>query len=115
MVSKARWLLLSGETLSAKEALTYGLVDRVVKAESLLEVTKEMVHQIAEKPPLAIAAIKKTLRFEQSPGLEEAMKKETKMFGELCATEDKKEGVPAFFGKEKNTLSGKVRGEGERT
>ena len=106
-LSKARWLLLSGETLSAKEALACGLVDRIVKAESLLEATKEMAHQIAEKSPLAIEAIKKMLRSVQSPGLEEAMKKETEMFGELCGTGDKKEGVLSFLEKRKAHFQGK--------
>lgn len=38
-----------------------------------METTKEMAHQIAEKPPLAIKTIKKLLRMAQSPGLDEAM------------------------------------------
>ncbi|MFH0787460.1 MAG: enoyl-CoA hydratase-related protein [Pseudomonadota bacterium] len=106
-LSKARWLLFSGETLSAQEALECGLVDRVVKAEFLLESTKEMALQIAEKPPLAIKAVKKMLRFVQSPGLEEALENETELFGELCATEDKREGVLAFLEKRKANFQGK--------
>lgn len=106
-LSKARWLLLSGETLSAREALEFGLVDRVVKAGSLLGETQEMAHQIVEKPPLAIQFIKNALALVQSPGLEEAMKKETEMFGKLCATEDKKEGVLAFLEKRKPHFRGR--------
>jgi len=106
-LSKARWLLLSGETISAREALAFGLVDRVVKAGSLLEETEEMAHKIIEKPPLAIESVKNALRLVQSSVLEEAMKKETEMFGNLCATEDKKEGVFAFLEKRKPRFRGK--------
>jgi enoyl-CoA hydratase/carnithine racemase len=106
-LSKARWLLLSGQTLSGQEALACGLVDRLATAESLLEVAKEMARQIAEKPPLAVQAIRKLLRLVQSPGLKEAMKEETELFGELCATEDKREGVLAFLGKRKAEFQGK--------
>ena len=106
-LSKARWLLLSGQTFSSQEALACGLVDRVVKPESLLDVTSEMALQIAEKPPLAVKAIKKMLRLAQSRGLEEGMKKETEMFGELCATKDKSEGVAAFIEGRKANFQGK--------
>lgn len=106
-LSKARWLLLSGETISASEALAFGLVDRVVKAGSLLGETEEMAHKIVEKPPLAIQFIKNALTLVQNPGLEEAMKKETEMFGKLCGTEDKKEGVLAFLEKRKARFQGK--------
>ena len=104
---KARWLLLSGETISAREALEFGLVDRVVKAGVLLGETEEMAHRIVEKPPLAIQSIKNALRLLQSPGLEEAMNEETEMFGKLCATEDKKEGVLAFLQKRKGRFEGR--------
>lgn len=106
-LAKARWILLSGETISAKEALECGLVDRVVTDESLLKVTREMAYKIMEKPPLAITAIKKMLRLAQSLGLEEALKQETEAFGELCATEDKREGVRAFLEKRKAHFQGK--------
>lgn len=106
-LAKARWLLLSGQTLSAQEALACGLVDRVVKAESLLESTREMARQIAEKPPLAVQAIRKMLRLVQSPALAEGMEGETEMFGELCATEDKREGVVAFLENRKAEFQGK--------
>ena len=66
-----------------------------------------MARQIAEKPPLAVQAIRKLLRLVQSPGLKEAMKEETELFGELCATEDKREGVLAFLGKRKAEFRGK--------
>jgi enoyl-CoA hydratase len=106
-LSKARRLLLGGEVLSAQEALQCGLVDRVVDAESLLDITKEMAHQIAEKPPLALQAIKKMLRMMQAPGLKEAMREEAEMFGELCTTEDKMEGVLAFLEKRKARFQGR--------
>ena len=106
-LSKARWLLFSGETISADEALSCGLIDRVVKSKSLIKITKEMARQIAEKPPLAIKAVKKMLRLVQSPGLDEAMESETEMFGELCATEDKREGILAFLEKRKANFQGK--------
>lgn len=106
-LSRARWLVLSGETISAAEALAFGLIDRMVKAESLIKETVEMAHKLAEKPPLAMQAIRKILRLVQSSGLEEARKGETEMFAELCDTEDKKEGVRAFLEKRKARFQGR--------
>jgi hypothetical protein len=82
-----------------------------VKADSLLEVAKEMARQIADKPPLGVEAIRKLLRLVQSPGLKEPMQEETELFGEPCATEDKKEGLLAFLGNRKAEFQGKQKGE----
>lgn len=106
-LAKARWLLFTGQTITAQEALSCGLVDRVVTAESLLEATKEMAHQVAERPPLAVQAVKKMLKLMQSPGLADAMTRETELFGELCATEDKKAGVAAFLENRKAEFHGR--------
>ncbi len=106
-LSKARWLLLSGGTVTAQEALACGLVDRVVKAESLFEVAKDMARRIADQPPLAVQAIRKLLKMVQSQGLEEGLRQEAEVFGELCATEDKKEGIAAFTERRKATFQGR--------
>ena len=106
-LSKARWLLLSGETISARDALACGLVDKVVNSDVLMKETEKMAQKIAEKAPLAIEAIKETLELVENPGLEEAMQRETELFGRLCATEDKEEGVSAFLEKRKALFKGK--------
>ena len=41
-----------------------------------------MAREVAEKPPLAVEAIKKMLRLAQGPTLREAMRQETELFGE---------------------------------
>ena len=97
--SAALKLMLTGEFVPAAEALRLGLVDEVVAPEGLLSRAKELAATIAANAPLAVAgALEAVERGEDLP-LERAMDVEAEVFGRLCGTEDKREGVGAFLDK----------------
>jgi enoyl-CoA hydratase/carnithine racemase len=96
---RALQLILTGETISAKEAYRIGLVNEVVPATGLIERAETILKQIAANAPIAVKfsleAVNKGLETSQSEGL--AL--EASYFGICAATEDKKEGTSAFLEK----------------
>lgn len=92
-------LNLTGDMISAEEALRIGLVERVVAADQLQSSAQALAEQIASKAPLAVAAIKQAVRRGMDMGLPDACMYESALFGTICATQDAKEGTSAFLEK----------------
>jgi enoyl-CoA hydratase len=97
--------LLTGNTISATQALQFGLVNYIFSQEELLNKTKSLLQQIIRKAPLAItkciAAANAALENVDGYALE------TKLFGECFATEDMKEGTAAFLEKRQPVFTGR--------
>jgi enoyl-CoA hydratase len=97
---KAMELMMSGNIIDANEAKNIGLVNYVTTPENLLERTKEILNVILTKSPNAvskvIAAVNNFYSFDKN-GFDE----EIKLFGEVFASDDKKEGTTAFIEKRK--------------
>ncbi len=103
-------LLLTGDMISAAEALRLGLVDQVVPAgnpEALLETAKALALKIAPLAPLAVAASIEAVRGGSHMALDEALAFEARLFGRLCDTADKREGTSAFLEKRPPVFTGK--------
>ncbi|MFO7166672.1 MAG: enoyl-CoA hydratase-related protein [Chloroflexota bacterium] len=103
----ARLLCLSGEPIDAHEALRLGLVERVVPAAELAEAAATLARKLAEKAPLALAAIKQAINRGLDMPLAEGCMYEAALFGALAVTEDAKEGTAAFLEKRRATWSGR--------
>ena len=97
--SKATELILTGEMITAQEALRIGLVNRLVPDRDLLKQAKGLAKQIAAKGAVAIQKAMALIDQGRWLPLEEGLKLEANFFGELCETEDMKEGVTAFLEK----------------
>jgi enoyl-CoA hydratase len=102
----AKLLNLTGDMISAEEALRIGLVERVYPAAELSGAAHALAQQIAAKAPLAVAAIKQAINRGMDMPLAEACMHEAALFGEIVATEDAKEGTGAFLEKRKPTWKG---------
>lgn len=100
-------MVLAGRTLSAKEALQYGLVNRVVPVEVYLQEAKRLAAQIAEKGPVALQLAKEAVNKAFDAPLQEGLIFERKNFYTLFSTEDQKEGMVAFVEKRKPRFRGK--------
>jgi enoyl-CoA hydratase len=98
-------LLMSGNMISAKQALEYGIVNMVIEQEGLLTTTKAILGVIQTKAPIAVSKIIECVNnFDHT---QQGYDFEIKKFGECFATQDMKEGVTAFNEKRKPNFRGK--------
>ena len=97
--AKARELILTGDNITAQEAFRIGLVNKVVPDGEVLKQSLGLAKKIASKGRQTIEKIQEAITAGARLPLEQALKLEAKLFGEVCETEDKKEGVSAFLEK----------------
>ena len=105
--SKALMLMLTGDIISAEEALGLGLVDRVTEKEEVLSQAKDLARRISDNAPLSIRFIKRFLNASMDMSSRDANLLETEMFSILWGSEDHNEAVEAFFAKRKPDFKGK--------
>jgi len=98
--ANAMYLLLTGDMISAEEALRMGLVQKIVEPENLLEETFEIARIIVSRGPNAVAKVKKLVREGMRMDFSEASKLEAEFFSSLFGNEGT-EGMRAFLEKKK--------------
>ena len=103
----AHELILTGEMISAEEALRIGLVNHVVELADLVPTAEAIAKKIIANAPLAVKfsmdAIEQGAEMPQEHGLF----LEATLFGLCCATEDMREGTRAFVEKRPAQFKGK--------
>lgn len=104
---KAMEMLLTGEPISAREALRFGLVNKVVPVESYMKEALTLAKRIAAMPPVAVGLIKKVAHQAVAHPLESGLQFERNAFYLLFGTEDSKEGMQAFGEKRQPRFTGK--------
>ena len=104
---RAMEMVLSGESIKAADAERWGLVNRVVPAENLLEEAKAMARKIAAKSPLAARLAKEAIQVSLNTSLDEGLDFERKSFYLMFGSEDRKEGMKAFTEKRKPDFKGR--------
>jgi enoyl-CoA hydratase len=104
---RAMEMVLTGDFMSAADAERFGLVNRVVPLEMLMEEAKGIANKIAAKPALAIKAAKEAVLKSANLPLDEGLDFERKSFWLLFASEDRSEGMKAFLEKRKPQFKGK--------
>ena len=105
--AKAAELFYTGEMIDAKTALQLGIVNRDVPATQLEAEVNSLARRIAEGPPLAIRAVKKTLFASEGEKLTLALAKEVQEQTRCYFSQDCSEGISAFFEKRPPTFRGK--------
>jgi enoyl-CoA hydratase/carnithine racemase len=104
--ARAKDLIMSGRFVDAGEALSMGLVDRVVPAGEVYEAAVAMVRPYVTGPALALRAAKLAVDGGLELDLASGLRWESQLFAALFATEDKAEGMAAFVEKRKPTFKG---------
>ena len=100
-------MVLNNRTLSAEEALRFGLVNKVVPVEHYLEEALNLASEIASRAPLAVRMGKEAVNKAFDTFLRDGLADERRAFYFLFSTADQKEGMAAFFEKRKPEWMGK--------
>jgi enoyl-CoA hydratase/carnithine racemase len=99
--SKATELILTGDMVDASDALALGLVNSVVAPDELEGAARGMANKIAAMGMPAISAALRAVGGGLDAGLADGLELEADLFGQLCETADKNEGISAFLEKRK--------------
>ncbi|MHA6252260.1 enoyl-CoA hydratase/isomerase family protein [Oceanobacillus sp. CAU 1775] len=105
--AKALEWLWSGDSMGAKEALHYGVVNRIIPEEVLLEETLIYAKKLANQAPLSVRLIKEAVNKAVYASIYEGMQFERKNFYLLFSSLDQKEGMQAFLEKRLPKFEGK--------
>ena len=89
-------LLLTGDTLTAQQAYQYGLVNKVVPKEQVLDTAWDYARRLCANAPLAVRAIKELAVRSQYLHLSDGLRLEAAIQHVLRASDDAKEGPRAF-------------------
>jgi enoyl-CoA hydratase/carnithine racemase len=100
-------LLLTGERLSAQQALQHGLVNRVVPIQDLMPTAEYYAHRITANAPLAVRAIKELAVRSQYMHISDGLRLEETIQRALGETEDAREGPRAFTEKRPPRFQGR--------
>lgn len=103
LINSARTLemILTGDMISAEEALRIGLVNKVFPQADLVIKTLEFAEKISSKGQQAIRFALKAVKATDNISLTEGLAYEASLFALVCGTEDFKEGTIAFLEKRK--------------
>ena len=105
--TRAMELILTGNPITASEALAMGLVTRVVPAADLMKEAHALATELAAKPPIALRYAIEALNNGLEMPFADACRLEAALFGMVTATEDMKEGTRAFLEKRKAQFKGR--------
>ncbi|AEN07147.1 enoyl-CoA hydratase/isomerase family protein [Halolamina sp.] len=94
---QAMRLILSGEFIDGTEAADIGLVEEAVPGDELDERVNELAGSIASHSPLALSRAKEAVSAAAEQPLSRGLAYESELFVGLFASEDKQEGIDAFF------------------
>ena len=104
---RALELILTGEPISAQDALRIGLVNQVVPAQELMPAAEKLAQKIIANAPLAIKFALEAVNHGLEVSQAEGQFLEATLFGLCCTTEDMKEGTRAFLEKRAAKFVGK--------
>ncbi len=104
---RAKEIILTGRPFTAEEAQHWGLVNRLVAPEALMDASLATAAQIAENAPLAVHQAKKSIHTGLQMDLKSAFLFEIEAYNRLIPTEDRREGIQAFNEKRKPRFKGR--------
>lgn len=103
---RAKELMFAGEHIAAAEAVAIGLANRVVPHDELMTETRALALKIAEKSPLTLKLLKRTLADGADMALPSALRHEQATISLVMDSRDAHEGCSAFIEKRKPRFDG---------
>lgn len=109
LVGPGRALLLNlgGEPIDARTAYEWGLVEKVVPPEQLLDAALEIAGSFAARSPVALGVLRELARTTRSLPIEDGLPLEAEGFVRCLTSEDGREGVAAFIEKREPLFTGR--------
>ncbi|MGB8364143.1 MAG: crotonase/enoyl-CoA hydratase family protein [Rhizomicrobium sp.] len=104
--ARAAEMILTGDTFSANEALTYGLINKITPADEVLRTAKDFAERIAVNPPRSVRLAKRLLREGQHARLADMLELSAAFQALAHETADHQEAVDAFLEKRKPAVTG---------
>ncbi len=102
--SAAKYLLFTGEIISAQRALEIGLFDEVVAPDQLMPRCLEIARTIASRAPVAVSLCKAAVNQGTDTTLGHGLSHETELFAQTFVTADQKTGMQAFLEKREDVI-----------
>ena len=106
-LGRAQLLNMTGDFIDAQTAYEWGLVEKVVPLEELLEAALGLARTIAARSPVSIGVLRELARTTRDLPLEEGLRREADGFRRCLASEDGAEGVAAFLEKREPQFTGR--------
>lgn len=104
---KAYELMALGEKLKADKCLEYGLCNRVVPADRLMEEARALATELAAKAPLSLRYAKESLNAAMESSIDDVISNEARLQSYCVNSEDAREGALAFLQKRAPEFKGK--------
>lgn len=105
--AKAVELILTGDTITAQEALRLNIVNKVVPGGEVLKTAKDLAKKIAQKGSVAIHAAMDSIRLGLHMSVPDGLAFEANQVATLISTEDAREGISAFLEKRQPSFKDK--------
>jgi len=106
-MGRAKYMILTGDVIDAKQALEIGLVSAIAPAGQLQLRARELAKKILRQGPLAARLAKIALNASARVDMDSGLLIETLAQALCYSSEDKREGTTAFLEKRKAKFSGK--------
>lgn len=94
--TRAKYLMFTGEFLSAETVLSWGLVNQVVDDNDLGSALRGLLDKLATKSPVGLQRMKHLVNAGLELPIDEAMALEQRVFAEHLQSHDRAEGLAAF-------------------
>ena len=105
--ARAAEMALTGDRVTAEQALEWGLVNQVAEPDDLLDAARALAGRVAKNPPHSVRMAKKLLRESQHQSLESQLELSAAMQALAHHTEDHREALAAFGEKRAGDYTGR--------
>jgi enoyl-CoA hydratase len=106
-IGRAKYVILTGEMITAAEAYQFGLVEKVCSSETMMDEVSKLAKKIASNGPFAVKACKRAINGGIELSLDDALKLELEEYDKVAHSKDVEEGMAAFFEKRPPTFKGR--------
>lgn len=100
-------LILTGRVFGAAEAARLGLINRVIPAADLIRTAIDLAKELANKPPLTVAAALTAIHRGMDAAIDDGLAIEEAAFARIVPSHDAKEGVAAFLERRRPSFLGR--------